>query len=84
MLEPEKYKVIEIDEHPDIFVEDTDNNNIVTKSTFLEGCRNFTALRIQKRLIYKVSTLYAVKFLHSTNMSTLSFRSKSLEICASF
>ena len=58
MLEPEKYKVIEIDEHPDIFVEDTDNNNIVTKSTFLEGCRNFTALRIQKQLIYKVSTLY--------------------------
>ena len=58
MLEPEKYEVIEIDEHPDIFVEDTDNNNIVTKSTFLEGCRNFTALRIQKRLIYKVSTLY--------------------------
>ena len=51
MLEPEKYEVIEIDEHPDIFVEDTDNNNIVTKSTFLEGCRNFTA-------IYKVSTLY--------------------------
>ena len=58
MLEPEKYEVIEIDEHPDIFVEDTDNNNIVTKSTFLEGCRNFTALRIQKLLIYKVSTLY--------------------------
>ena len=53
MLEPEKYEVIEIDEHPDIFVEDTDNNNIVTKSTFLEGCRNFTELRI----IYKVSTL---------------------------
>ena len=58
MLEPEKYEVIENDEHPDIFVEDTDNNNIVTKSTFLEGCRNFTALRIQKLLIYKVSTLY--------------------------
>ena len=58
MLEPEKYDVIEIDKRPDIVVEDTDNNNIVTKSTFLEGCRNFTALRIQKRLIYKVSTLY--------------------------
>ena len=53
MLEPEKYDVIEIDKRPDIVVEDTDNNNIVTKSTFLEGCRNFTALRI----IYKVSTL---------------------------
>ena len=57
MFVPEKYEVIEIDEHPDIFVEDTDNNNIVTKSTFLEGCRNFTALRIQKLLIYKVSTV---------------------------
>ena len=36
MLEPEKYDVIEIDKRPDIVVEDTDNNNIVTKSTFLE------------------------------------------------
>ena len=57
MLEPEKYDVIEIDKRPDIVVEDTDNNNIVTKSTFLEGCRNFTALRIQNRLVvseYKV------------------------------
>ena len=41
---------------------------------------NLTALHIQKRLIYKVSTLYAVKFLHPTNMSTLSFRSRSLSI----
>ena len=43
MLEPEKYEVIEIDERPDFIVEDTDNNNIVTKSMFLEGCRNFIA-----------------------------------------
>ena len=51
MLEPEKYKVIEIDKHPDIFVEDTDNNNIVTKSTFLEGCRKFTCRNVKLTLL---------------------------------